>query len=118
MEQEDLAFSKEKRAAARRQARLGMEMQSAAGKGLQHLREDPERLATMTPMEILKMAESGQRVERLARGDSTENTDQSIRVVWEGPQPSWAPSPAPSPAPTAAAEPKPLDDGKTIEGKP
>lgn len=116
MDEEDVYFSRERKMSARRQARLGMRLQSVASKGLQHLAEDPDRLSTMTPMEILKMSEAGQRVERLAHGDATTVSDGRVQLVWQGPKPGWAPEQEDEPA--ALPEPKEdMGNGPLLEGK-
>jgi hypothetical protein len=110
LDEEDIQFSKERKMSARRQARLGLRLQSVANTALGQLAADPDRIAAMTPIEILKMSESGQRVERLAHGDATVVTDRQVQLVWDGPKPTWAPE-------QQEPEPLPLDDGKTIEGQ-
>lgn len=79
------AFEAESRAMAVRQAKLGMKMQTVATDGLEAIA--PEKL---TPQDIARLADTGVKIERLARGDSTENSGQVIAVRWEGPIPAWA----------------------------
>lgn len=69
-----------------RQSRLGMKMQEMAEKAI-----DIGNVQVESVGEIVKLAEVGSRVERLARGESTENKATNIQFQWTGPLPSWAP---------------------------
>jgi hypothetical protein len=69
-----------------RQVKLGISMQDMAQTSLQTGVIQPESVS-----DIVKLAESGTRIERLAQGESTENVAQGVSVVWSGPAPPWAP---------------------------
>lgn len=69
-----------------RQSRIGTKMQKLAEKTL-----DAETLVVESVGELAKLVEVGTRVERLARGESTENKATNIQFQWTGPLPSWAP---------------------------
>ena len=73
---------------SRRQAALGAAMQSRANEGLQGL-----DASSMTAFEVAALAKTGTTIERLARGESTENraVQGGIVIQWAGPRPKWAP---------------------------
>lgn len=114
------AFEAESRAMAVRQAKLGMKMQGVAEGGL-----DAIEVEKLTPQDIARLADTGVKIERLARGDSTENSGQVIAVRWEGPMPAWASGSAlagvsaatprlPQPSPNAHA---PEEEGQPQAGE-
>ena len=99
------AFEVQKRKSAQSQAKLGRRLQEVALAGASALLSDADRVAEMSGHEISKMADVGTKIERLANSDPTSITDDrgSVRLVWEGPRPAWAPAPP---------------DHQTIEGGP
>jgi hypothetical protein len=95
-EQAELAqFEREKRASAQRQARLGQKLQEVARAGAISILGDEARVAELSGNEIAKLADVGTKIERLANSDPTAISDErgQVRLVWEGPRPSWAPQP-------------------------
>ena len=87
-------FERQKRGSAIKQAKLGRRLQDVALAGAQKLLQNEERLDEMSGNEIAKLADVGSKIERLANSDPTSITDDrgQVRLVWEGPRPSWAPS--------------------------
>lgn len=80
------ALEDEKVEMAKRQARIGVKMQQMA--------EDTLDAGTVLPQsvgEVAKLAEVGSRIERMARGESTENSANIHVFKWDGPPPPWAP---------------------------
>jgi hypothetical protein len=64
---------------AERQAKEGMTLQSVAMGGIRDLIDERGQVkANLTPTEIVRLLETGVRIERLARGESTENVDEKI----------------------------------------
>jgi hypothetical protein len=92
-----------KQRSARMQAKLGRALQKVALRGAEVLVSDHSRLSEMSGNEIAKLADVGVKVERLANNDPTQiEADKTVRIVWEGPRPDWAPDdsaslPAPEP---------------------
>lgn len=86
--QEDEAFIEQKRAAMHRQARLGAALQEGAFKGLAALVAAPGELSAG---DVVRMADIGVKIERLAHDKSTSNTaeQKEVRFVWDGPKPKW-----------------------------
>jgi hypothetical protein len=106
IEAEELAqFEQDKRRSARRQASVGRKLQDVALAGASALLLDEDRVKEMSGNEIAKLADIGTKIERLANSDPTSITDDrgQVRLVWEGPKPTWAPAPP---------------DHQTIEGGP
>ena len=71
---------------AERQAREGMTLQSIAMAGVQKLVDEKGQVkADLTPTEIARLLETGVKIERLARGEATEQVDQNhsgeVKVV-------------------------------------
>lgn len=87
--QEDEAFKEEKRAATRKQARLGARLQQLAGRGIDCLLAAPGELSAM---DVSRLADTGVKIERLAHDKSTSNdaTTKEIRFVFPGAKPKWA----------------------------
>lgn len=75
---------------SRRQASLGVALQSRAKEGLAAL-----DLRSLDANAISNLALTGTKIERLARGESTENraVQGGITIEWAGPRPKWAPQP-------------------------
>lgn len=91
--QELQKFIEGKAKSARNQARLGQKLQALAMAGASAMLSDPDRVAEMTGHEISKLAREGVTIERLANSDPTQiSEDRSVRIVWEGPRPDWAPA--------------------------
>jgi hypothetical protein len=93
------AAEEERKEMARRQVRLGTKLQAAAERGLDVLVE-MENVA-IAPNEIVGLAKAGVTIERLARGESTENKaqHQALTINFEGGKPQWWPKEqAPAPA--------------------
>lgn len=88
-------FVEERRASARRQARLGTRLQELALIGADNM--VAVRGADLTPADVARLADTGVKIERLARGDATshEARETETRLVWAGPPPSWAASATP-----------------------
>lgn len=83
---------------AKRQAVLGMTMQERAVEGLDML-----DMTESDANEIARLASEGTKIERLARGESTENVaSKGVTLIWEGPRPQWAQPQSPSPTPAPA----------------
>lgn len=87
--QEDEVFKEEKRAATRKQARLGARLQHLADRGIDCLLAAPGELSAM---EVARLADTGVKIERLAHDKSTSNdaTTKEIRFVFPGAKPKWA----------------------------
>jgi len=108
------AFETSKRQSARRQANLGKRLQEVAMAGASKLLANEDRLDEMSGNEIAKLADVGSKVERLANSDPTAISEDrgQVKLVWEGPRPSWAPAtedqnhqlPAPGPLTTRVLE--------------
>lgn len=84
---------------AKRQAQIGMTMQERATEGLDalDLAVEPDANA------IARLATDGVKIERLARGESTENVaSKGVTLVWEGPRPPWAQPASPLQTPDPA----------------
>lgn len=89
-------FIKKKAGSARAQAALGQKLQRLAMAGASSLLSNPDRVDEMTGHEISKLADVGVKIERLANSDPTQiSEDRSVRIVWEGPRPDWAPAEPP-----------------------
>lgn len=88
-------FETQKRQSARRQARLGSKLQELAGAAASSLLADPDRVAEMSGNEIAKLADVGTKIERLANSDPTAISEDrgQVKLIWEGPRPTWAPAP-------------------------
>ncbi|MEE8608704.1 MAG: hypothetical protein V3S55_13945 [Nitrospiraceae bacterium] len=83
---------------ARRQAQIGMTMQERATEGLDML-----DMTESNANEIARLASEGTKIERLARGESTENiAGKGVILHWEGSKPPWAQPQSPSPTPEPA----------------
>ena len=83
---------------AKRQAVLGMTLQERAAEGLDLL-----DMTLSNPNEVARLAAEGVKIERLARGESTENIlGKGVILQWEGPRPQWAQPAPPSPTPEPA----------------
>ncbi len=83
---------------AKRQAQIGMTMQERATEGLDML-----DMTESNANEIARLASEGTKIERLARGESTENIlGKGVILQWEGPKPQWAQPQPPSPTPEPA----------------
>ena len=92
------AFIEDKKKSARRQAGLGKKLQELASVGASRLLADDERISEMSGHEIAKLADYGVKIERLANSDPTQiSEDRTVRIVWEGPKPDWAPDDDPTP---------------------
>lgn len=93
IEREELGeFIRQKAKSARSQARLGQKLQALSLAGASAMLSDADRVNEMTGHEISKLADVGVKIERLANSDPTAITeDRSVRIVWEGPRPDWAP---------------------------
>lgn len=85
--QADEAFAEQKRIAGRRQAKLGARLQEAADRGLNVLLTGA---IDMTPNDVVRLADAGVRIERLAHDKSTTNEAKEVRFVFEGARPKWA----------------------------
>lgn len=88
--QEHEAFVADRRAAVRRQARLGGRLQDLAIIGAENM--IAVRGADLTAQDVARLADTGVKLERLAHGDATshEARQTEMRVVWDGPTPPWA----------------------------
>ncbi len=83
---------------AKRQAQIGMTMQERATEGLDML-----DMTESNANEIARLASEGTKIERLARGESTENIlGKGVILQWEGNKPPWAQPQPPSPTPEPA----------------
>lgn len=71
-------------AAARRQASLGLRLQSIAKRGSDSLIERPDRIARMKPSDIVAMAAVGVKIERAALGVPDEYGAHDIRALVAG----------------------------------
>jgi len=80
------AMEQEKTQMAIRQARIGVKMQEMAERTL-----DARTVVPQSVGEVVKLAEVGSKIERLARGASTENSANVHVFKWDGPVPPWAP---------------------------
>lgn len=87
--QEDEAWMEEKRGAARRQARLGARLQNAAARGLDLVAMGAVELSGA---DIVRMADVGVKLERLAHDQSTSNeaSSKEVRFIFPGAKPKWA----------------------------
>lgn len=74
---------------SRRQIRLGTALQSKAYTSLSQLSPS----TPLTAAEIALLAKTGTQIERLARGESTQNTAVrgGVTIEWAGDMPRWAP---------------------------
>lgn len=108
--QEDEAFKEEKRAATRKQARLGARLQELAGRGIDCLMVAPGELSAS---DVVRLSDTGVKIERLAHDKSTSNdaTTKEIRFVFPGAKPKWADH---SEVVVEAAQ---VERGTTIEGE-
>lgn len=86
----DEEFKQQKRESVRRQAKLGAKLQALAERGASNM------LATggadLTASDVVRLADVGVKIERLAHDKSTSNEAQSTRTVfvYEGQRPKWA----------------------------
>lgn len=80
------ALEDEKINMAKRQARIGVKMQDLAERTLNAGTVLPQSVG-----EVVKLAEVGSRIERMARGESTENNANIHVFKWDGEPPPWAP---------------------------
>lgn len=87
-------FEFAKRRSARNQSRLGQKLQQVAMNAAHSLLNNEERIEEMSGTEIAKLAQVGVQIERLANADPTSISEDrgQVRLVWEGPAPSWAPA--------------------------
>jgi len=89
-------FIVEKKKSARRQATLGKRLQEVANGAINRLLADDDRMNEISAHEIAKLADFGVKIERLANNDPTQiDSDKTVRIVWEGPKPDWAPDESP-----------------------
>lgn len=72
-----------------RQARLGQTMTDKAQSALDSGMIQPETVA-----DVVRLAETGTRIERLARGESTDNVAHGMSLILAHPLPPWAPDAA------------------------
>lgn len=86
-----VGMERDRRQSVARQQRLGARLQNLALRGADLLAADPDRLASMSPTEIVKLADTGVRVERASHTSPLDRSpsDNTVRIVWEGPAPDW-----------------------------
>ncbi len=73
------AYEKARIEMAERHAKEGTTLQSIAMGGIKDLVDERGQVkANLTPTEIVRLLEAGVRIERLARGEATENVDEKI----------------------------------------
>ena len=76
-----------------RQARLGARMTTIAEASLDSS-SGAVQIRPETVADVVRLAEAGTKIERLARGESTENTANVTKLVLAHPLPPWAPDAA------------------------
>lgn len=75
---------------SRKQAEIGAQMQDLAKERIQEFAATPEMRATISAREAVLLAVEGVKIERLARGKSTENVEHALKLVLPM-VPDWAP---------------------------
>lgn len=99
--QELTALERERNLACARQQRLGRRLQNLALAGIEVISQDLDRIAELTPIELVKLADTGVKIERASDSQAGKVEDNSLTIIWNGKAPSWAGT----------------DEPKTIEGK-
>lgn len=94
-----------------RQARLGQTMTGVAQDALESGIIRPETVA-----DVVRLADSGTRIERLARGESTENVATGMRLILAHPLPPWAPEAAKALVDESVYDSLEDDNNKIIDG--
>ena len=97
---------RQKKEMVERQAKLGQTMTDIAQTSLESGMILPETVA-----DVVRLAESGTKIERLARGESTENVANAHTLVLSHPLPRWAPDEA-----KQLVQESEYSEGETIDG--